>query len=524
MTGPSPEALARVQLEAARQEAREHQRRLMQGLGKPIISFENHGYRVVCVGKEVRWSKSWRTFPDFLFDFIKVKLTPGWGNAELAKPEAERHPLLKWYYKVCMLQQAQPKGQDGVYSAEMTGAVRAYLGLAYDLYLSAHNAELPELLLKRLRNPPTFEGAVYEARVIGSPARAGFHIELEDETDSDRSHCELTATHKATGRKFSVEAKAVTSMSSRSGSSAEPPRIRNQLYKALCKQTDHERVIFIELNRAGIGAAGEVPDWVQHIDAEIEQAEKDFTINGQPAPPAYVMVTNLGAVHALDSTIFTDVGLACGFKISNFAKRTSAQSILELVDAREKHLELHWLRKALHRQQTVPSTFDDRLPEEPRDNSLPRLLIGSTYLIPLADGREVPALLTGAVVLEPERRAYGTYRCADGTHVICTNPLSDAEMAAYTRSPQTFFGIIKDVSHEINEPMDAFDFFWGSHSETPKEKLIEFTSNWPDAAALRQLEQRRLAQVYCARFAENLWAAHVRDKNASEGQPNPPPP
>jgi len=204
-----------VQLEAARQVAREHQRRLMQGLGKPIISFENHGYRVVCVGKEVRWSKSWRTFPDFLFDFIKVKLTPEWGNAELAKPEAERHPLLKWYYKVCMLQQAQPKGQDGVCSAEMTGAVRAYLGLAYDLYLSAHNAELPEPLLKRLRNPHTFEGAVYEARVIGSLARAGFHIELEDEADSDRSHCELTATHKDTGRKFSVEAKAVTSISSR---------------------------------------------------------------------------------------------------------------------------------------------------------------------------------------------------------------------------------------------------------------------------------------------------------------------
>ena len=225
MTGPSPEALAWLQLEAARQEAREHQRRLMQGLGKPIISFQNHGYRVVCVGKEVRWSKAWRTFSDFLFDYIKVKFTPEWGNAELAKPEAERHPLLKWYYKVCMLQQALPKGPDGIYSAEMTGAVRAYLGLAYDLYLSAHNAELPELLLKRLRNPQTFEGAIYEARVIGSLARAGFHIELEDETDSDRSHCELTATHKDTGRKFSVEAKAVTSVSSRSGASAEPPRI-----------------------------------------------------------------------------------------------------------------------------------------------------------------------------------------------------------------------------------------------------------------------------------------------------------
>jgi len=90
------------------------------------------------------------------------------------------------------MSQSQPKGQDGVYSSEMTGAVRAYLGLAYDLYLCAHNAELPEPLLKRRRNAQTFEGAVYEARVIGSLARAGFHIELEDKTDSDRSHCELT--------------------------------------------------------------------------------------------------------------------------------------------------------------------------------------------------------------------------------------------------------------------------------------------------------------------------------------------
>ena len=512
MTGPSLEAIARIQFEAERHEAREHQRRLMQGLGKPIISFENSGYRIVCIGKEVRWSKSWRTFPDFLLDYIKIKLTPEWGNAELAKPEPERHQLLHWYHKVCTVQRMQPKNQDGVYQAEVTGAVRAYLGLAYDLYLSAHNAELPELLLKRLRNPQTFEGALYEARVVGSLARAGFHIELEDETDSERSHCELTATHKDTGRKFSVEAKTVTSLSGRSGSSNEPPRIRNQLYKALCKQADHERLIFIELNRVGTGAANEVPDWVGRIDADIEQAEKDFTIDGEPAPPAYVMVTNLGALHALDSTTFTDVGLACGFKIPDFARRAPASSILELVDAREKHLELHWLRKALHRQQTVPNTFDDRLPEEPQDDSLPRLLIGSTYLIPLGDGREVPAVLTDATVLEPEKRAYGTYRCADGKHVICATPLSDAEMAAYKRSPETFFGVIRNISHEVNEPLDAFDFFWGSYSQVSKERLLELTRDWPDAAVLRDLDQRRLAQVYCARCAENLWSMHVRDR------------
>ena len=361
MTGPSPETLAQMQMALARQEAREHRRRLMQGLGRPIVSFEDHGYRIVCVGKEVRWSRALRTFPDFLSDFIKSKLTPEWGNAELAKPEAERHPLLHWYQKSCLVQQTYAKKPGGLFQIEMTGAIRAYLGLAYDLYLCAHNAELPELLLKRLRNASTFEGALYEARVIGSLAKAGFTIELEDETDSERSHCELTATHKDTGRKFSVEAKAVTSSSSRARTSTEPPRIRNQLYKALAKQADHERMIFIELNRGGINPTANVPEWVRQIDADMVQAEKDMTIDGKPAPPAYVFLTNFGAIHALDNTRFTEVGLSCGFKIPDFGSRFPARSILELVDAREKHRELHWLRKALQTHQSIPSTFDDRL-------------------------------------------------------------------------------------------------------------------------------------------------------------------
>jgi hypothetical protein len=507
---PSPDAVARMQLEYARREAREHQRRLMQGLGRPIISFENHGYRVVCVGKEVRWSKTWRTFPDFLFDYIKHVLTPEWGNAELKKPEVERHPLIRWYQKVCLFQQAQLARADGIYEAEMTGAVRAYLGLAYDLYLCAHNAELPEILLKRLRNPQTFEGALCEAHVVGSLARVGFRIELEDESDSSRSHCELTATHGDTRRKFSVEVKAVASTNLRAGASAESPKIRNLLYKALCKRADYERMIFIELNRAGTGLSGKVPDWARHVDAELEQAEKDLTVGGQPAPPAYVFVTNQGAVHALDSTTFLEVGLACGYKIPDFASRIPAPSILTLVDAREKHKELHWLRKAMQSHSAIPNTFDDRLPEERED--IPRLLIGSTYLIPTEDGKAVPGLLTDATVVESERLVYGTYRREDGCHVICPSPLTDAELAAYKSSPNTFFGVLKKVSGDLQEPLDCYDFFWDVYARTSKEKLVDFTKDWPDAAALHQLDRHRLAQIYCVRMAEHMWAMRTRDE------------
>ena len=130
-----------------------------------------------------------------------------------------------------------------VVSSTMTGAIKAYLGLAYDLYLSGHNAELPERLLKRLRNRDQFEGAVYEAFVIGCFARAGFSIEFEDEDDLSVSHCEFTATHKETGRRFSVEAKAVTTASKRSGNSKEPPKIRGYLVDVLPQSSRRIRAL-----------------------------------------------------------------------------------------------------------------------------------------------------------------------------------------------------------------------------------------------------------------------------------------
>jgi hypothetical protein len=513
MAVPTPEMIARMQLELARQEAREHQRRLMQGLGRPIVSWKDENdFRFVAIGMTLRWSKTWQTFPDFLSDFIKTMLTPEWGNAELKKPYEKRHPLLQWYHQICEFQRAQIKNASGIYHAKATGVVRAYLGLAYDLYLCAHNADLPDLLLKRLRNADNFEGALYEARIIGRLARAGFDIKLEDESDSDRSHCELTATHKETGRKFSVECKAVSSRSSRAGSGAGTPRIRSQLHKALSKTADHARIVFIELNRADTAAVGQTPDWVKDVDADLQRAEKELTIDGDPAPSAYVFVTNNGAVHALDSTAFTEVWLSCGFKIPDFGSPRPYRSILDLVDAREKHIELHWLGKALGAHYAIPNTFDDRLPEEGDASAIPRLLIGSTYLIPTGEGSEVPGVLVEASVLESEKRAYGVYRCADGRQIICANELTDAELAMFKRSPETFFGVIKQVSAEIEGPLDAYDFFWQSYGKSTKEELIEFMNLGPDAAMSRSLDRKRLAQVYCARLAENLWMTIQRDR------------
>jgi hypothetical protein len=75
-SGPSSDAFAHIQLEMQRHEAKEYRRRLMQGLGSPIISFESHGYHLVAVGNEIRWSTTWVTFVDFLFDYIGGRPAP----------------------------------------------------------------------------------------------------------------------------------------------------------------------------------------------------------------------------------------------------------------------------------------------------------------------------------------------------------------------------------------------------------------------------------------------------------------
>jgi hypothetical protein len=305
-------------------------------------------------------------------------LTPEWGTAELAKPEAERHPLFRWFSKAGEHQRhiAAAAKPGEIFSAAMTGAIKAFLGLAYDLYLCAHNAELPPLLLKRLRNAATFEGAVYEAYVIGLFARAGFSIEMEDEEDSTKMHCEFVATHKA-ARRYD-------------GGS---PKVRGKLYDALSKEVEYPRIVFIELGRTHtIDEKGE-PDWAADIDRDIEAAERELTIWGQPAPPTYVFVTNRAFMLDLDRTECPEAGIACGFKIGDFVPRRGFPSILEAARARDRHPEAHWLIKtSLVHMGYIPSSFDDRLPEEvftPPGNA--RLRIGDTYLVSDEAGREAPA-------------------------------------------------------------------------------------------------------------------------------------
>jgi hypothetical protein len=136
--------------------ASERIRQSQQGLGRPIIGLKSGDRQIVAVGTKVYFSAKWKTFPDFLADYMKQKLGGDWGNAEIAKPLAERHPLMQWYDTYCKYQQATIKTPGEVCNADVTGIVACYLGLAYSLYLLDHNVEIQERLIGRLKTPQIF--------------------------------------------------------------------------------------------------------------------------------------------------------------------------------------------------------------------------------------------------------------------------------------------------------------------------------------------------------------------------------
>lgn len=275
---------------------REKQRTSEFGDVRPIIHAEFAGHQVIAVGGEIHWSKTWKTFPDFLQHFIKKKLGAEWGNAELAKPLEERHPVLQWYEAMCELQRRSreaagvEKGE--VFSSELDGPSRAYMLLAYELYVLSDNMVLLESLLKRLRDPAQFQGARYEVFVCATMVRAGFKIEHEDETDSGQKHTEFVAIHKATGARVAVEAKSRHRrgvLGAKHGRKLDPPEsfrvgIRDLFRSAVAKSPGIPYFIFIDGNMPPeVAVPTTSAAWIAEV-RETALAEGVTTASGDAAP------------------------------------------------------------------------------------------------------------------------------------------------------------------------------------------------------------------------------------------------
>lgn len=480
----------------AEHKARAIQRQAQQGYGRPIISDVHQGYRFVAVGNQLYWEKSWRTFFDFLGDYIKIVLGSPWGNSEIGKPEHARHPVLTWYHHICQLQKKSFIEPGKVYSVEMTGAASAYYRLAYSLYLVAHNVtDIQTRLIERLKNKDNFHGAYYETIVAAQLINAGFELEFENEDDRRRTHCEFTAT-ASTGKQFSVEAKSRPLVGQYGR--GKLLRVERQLRGALEKKAAHTRIVFIDLNvptSNDAKARNQVFSRAQRILRRAQTRQIDY----HPAPPAYVFLSNVPDQYNLEDTCFSHFTVGEGFNIADFGPDVGFESLRAAVRAREKHIEVFQLMQSLREHSRIPITFDGALPSHAFDESISPLKIGHEYRVPRPDGKEALGTLTMATVLADRKLVYGEYMLESGENIIATTPLTDDELLDYRRHPDTFFGVHAPQGRRIEGPLEIFDFFFSSYKNTPRETLLELLKTAPDFDELRKLGQKDLVEICCER-------------------------
>ncbi|AVH45649.1 YecA family protein [Agrobacterium tumefaciens] len=327
----------------------------IHGYGRPIESWSRGEVRFVRVKNTELSSQNWRTFLDFLLGYVIHCFGKDWWSAELAKSLSDRHPVVVQSEQIRETVNKGELNAQGLVNLSPTGPMLSLIGLAYDLYLCAHNEEIPTELMRRLKDPGQYEGALYEAFVISLFARAGFEIEFENENDVSQTHCEFTATNRGTGLKFSVEAKAVTSRSTKAGGSLSHPPIRGKLHDALKKKAEYPRVVFIEVNRSI--KEGGPPAWLESFYNQITEAEKTLTIDKRPAPPAYVFVTNRPLLIegvGPDGEHFE--AASTGFKLNDFPPER-APDMLRLHRARMRHIEIYQLLQAINSLSAIPTSF-----------------------------------------------------------------------------------------------------------------------------------------------------------------------
>ena len=507
-------AYADIEGQRAFQEAIRVQRENQQGLGRPIVSAEARGTRFVAVKNRLMHSRKWKTFIDFLGDYIKTAIgAGGWGTNEIkTKPLHERHPVLQWYDRVCARQRAYIRVPGKVTSSPMVGVVSAYYGLAYDLYCLDHNAELQVKLIERLKNRDNFDGARYEVAVAATLIRGGFEIEFEDEDKRGSTHCEFTATSRITGKKFSVECKH-RAFGGRDGQ-IKLSKLGRTLRAALTKKANHERIVFIDLNfpydpKKRTGFPPQMKAAVRHV----RKFERNLA-NSSDLPPACLLMTNYPVHHHLDDE---HVGYAVclhGFKIPELDV-DSKFPLHEAIALREKYQDITRLLESMKKHSTIPVTFDGEIPEFAFGNAERRLLVGRHYVVKDKDGNDRVGVLTSATVNEQERKAFCALTLESGESYIGTWPLSDTEMAAYRASPETFFGEVSR-NKKAEHPLELYDFFLSGYAQTPKEKILEFFQRRPNIDELRKLSQPELAKMYAEHCVNWVLARQQQAKPIAE--------
>lgn len=481
--------------------AKERIRQAQQGLGKPVIATRWHDYQFVAVGKQLHYSRNWKTFSDFLSDYLKIKIGSEWGNAEIAKPLAERHPLMQWYDALCRFQRRHITQPGTPTKMPVTGLVACYFSVAYGLYLLEHNVELQARLIRRLKDPGNFQGAYYELQVASAFILAGFALALEDETDPTQKHCEFNATSPMTGKRYWIEAKMRAVAGELGRTTADGTRSSNPLSSlikhlngALAKPADCERMLFLDLNAEMPADVDDDsrPAFISWVNKRLAAYQKRELPEDERA---YVFATNLNFHKNLDA-LAQLVVIPVGLGIPDF-NSPGFYSLSDWYMQEQKHGDALRVAQGFSKLLTWPDTFDGSLPSVGLSGERPPVQVGETYIFEAAgpDGSDLVGKVTSAIMLEAEKCVMVAVHCPDNRAYLLKEPVSDAQLADYRAHPDAYFGEIVRPQTQAKTPQDLFDFFMHAYAQMSREELLRhLLGRVPGAEAM---ETDRLRAIYC---------------------------
>ena len=517
-----PAFLARAQAMLRLNQAAENVRQQQQGHGRPIVSWmdEANGFRFVAVKQTVHWGKNWFIFPNFLDYFMKKMLDHEWGERERGKGQ---HPLFRWLQKTQAYSSQKP-GEPKVKTIVMMGFIACWLHLAYALYLIAHHDDIPELLLKRLRNPVTFMPAYHEAIVGAALAVAGMEISCAETKTGSTPTPEFRAKSKASGKTYEIEAKRKNGWKAPTGdvTNEEFQRelevyVRNQIHNASKKKLTNP-VYWFELSIPTMMAEADWRVVAEKAEAAIRDAESSMTVNGEPIAPAYVVVTNHTFLADEDVTGQPCFGFLQTIKMDDYPFGRPLE-IEAALDGYDKHRDLFWLMEAWKTASTVPTTFDGSPPELLDSDGRPQrtVKIGDMVEVPDMDGKTV------RVTVE-EISSWGEDKAmlavgANGRHWLVEMPLTAGEARAARRYTDAVFG--KDNASRglrDDDPFDLYDWLLKVHSNMTQKQVDDFFERNPTVAHYKGLPLRE-ARVRVAReYTKWTWVRSQQDKAAKSHQ------
>lgn len=236
------------------------------GRVRPIIQSDFQGKKTVAVGNTLYFG-GWKTFVDFLFDYIKIKFEKEWWLTEAAKPDGSCSLVMEWARKSSKFQTENSIKKGDLFSIDPNGPMHAYLMLAYDIFVLEDNQKLQGSLIGRMQQPDrtNFWGARYEATVASTFIKAGFDIEYEDESDGSERHPEFIAVHRDTGEKIAVEAKKRNRQTVPQNESEIKLKITSLIGNAVGKFKEIPFVLFLELDLPPIDGNPLEKPWIKEL-------------------------------------------------------------------------------------------------------------------------------------------------------------------------------------------------------------------------------------------------------------------